>query len=121
MKKMAMASSLVVLLSALLAPPTVQAQTMSMICHQTGSGEITLYVNINAVDAHMGHGDYSGACQTNNLPSPLLALSQTPQTQQVVEIDEPPVSWIMMSILPLILLRRSLSNKMLKRKLQQLT
>ncbi len=32
------------------------------ICHQTGSGQNTITVNASALDAHLAHGDSTGAC-----------------------------------------------------------
>jgi len=40
------------------------------ICHQTGNGgSQTITININALQAHLDHGDVLGACVTEKQPT----------------------------------------------------
>jgi LPXTG-motif cell wall-anchored protein len=40
------------------------------ICHQTGSGSVTITVDDHALEAHLGHGDTLGPCVTVTPPPP---------------------------------------------------
>jgi hypothetical protein len=45
------------------------AGQMVTICHQTGNGSQTITVNINALQAHLNHGDILGACIITKQPT----------------------------------------------------